>query len=174
MKDLLDNPPPGPKTAEAVAPPSSLDSFNPDHENYQAYARPSPHQVPSVNFISRDLSVRTCFYAHLDTDHPGGCQFIPSALGKGNVLKLQFAGARAVIEVTLEGRKLWHLYEYLVQERMLWVYELPEARDFEEDDKPVVHSIKFRNLTETAPPPLHNPGPVPRLGGDKDERSVVV
>jgi hypothetical protein len=113
------------------------DEFSPDGE-YQAHARPSNHAQPAIHFLACDGSARTFQYMHLDSDS----RFIPST-EKCTRIILRFMGAMPV-EVVIEGRNLWPLYNYITLHRMAWAWELPAKRDFEGKDKPVINAIRFK------------------------------
>ena len=85
--------PAGPAERDAAGP----EAFDPESTDYKAHGWSDNKPVPSLRFILKDRSERACPYAHLDSDYPGGCEFIPSAPGKGNVIKLRFAGQSKVI-----------------------------------------------------------------------------
>lgn len=138
-----DEPPEEPRAAPPpVAPPDEPEAFDPDAEHYQAW-RPGTQTVPSVRFILKDRSERGFSYAHLDSKHPGGCEFIPSAPGKGNVIRLRFAGAAAATTVTLEGRHLRRAWEQLIAHRTPWVCEYPADIDTMGPDEPIITAIGF-------------------------------
>jgi hypothetical protein len=119
--------------------PGGLEGFSPDSTAYQAHARPGNKLLPSIHFVLRDRSIRTCQFMHLESDS----SFSHSPQGKGNRLAFRFAGSVSVC-VVIEGRNLWRLYDYIAQHRMSWVYELPDGLDFEDDHAPVIRSIAFR------------------------------
>src|SRR5262245_7055978 len=73
--------------AATPAPQDEPQAFDPDATEYQAFGRAGNQRVPSLRFILKDRSERGFAYAHLDSLYPGGCEFIPSAPGKGNVIK---------------------------------------------------------------------------------------
>jgi hypothetical protein len=112
------------------------DTFDPESTAYRAHAKPASLMLPSVHFIFRDRSIRTCQYYQLESD--SGFTTLPQ--GKGNRLVFRFAGSSNV-EVVIQGRNLWKLYDSLTQHRIAWVYELPADRDFESDGATVIHSI---------------------------------
>ena len=103
--------------------------------------------LPSVHFILKDRSIRSCQYNQLESD--SSFTFLPQ--GKGNRLVLRFSGT-AGLKVVIEGRNLWRLYDYIAQHRMAWVHELSAERDFEGEDEAVVNAIDFE--TEPLPGPV--------------------
>lgn len=119
------------------------DVFNPEEKVYRAHSRADQRMVPAISFILRDAAERFFQYGDLDTDYPGGCEFIPSAPGKGNVIKLQFAGSRAVVLVTIEGRNLRQLADDIRRQRIAWVHELPAGIDFTDKDGCVITAFHF-------------------------------
>lgn len=140
IRALIDNPP-GKPSRESWDEPDEADglaSFSADASTYQVHARPVTKMLPSVHFIFKDRTIRTCQYTQLESDS----RFSTLPQGKGNRLVFRFAGSVAV-QVVIEGRNLWKLYDYLSQHRMAWVHELPAEKDFEGDEAPVVHSIAF-------------------------------
>jgi hypothetical protein len=116
------------------------DSFDPTSSAYRAHAKPASLMLPSVHFIFRDRSIRTCQYYQLESD--SGFTTLPQ--GKGNRLVFHFAGSSNV-EVVIQGRNLWKLYDSLTQHRIAWVHELPADRDFETDGATVVHTIAIES-----------------------------
>lgn len=142
IRALIDNPP-GKSGREAWDEPNDVDglaSFAADAPAYQVHARPAAKMLPSVHFILKDRAIRTCQYNQLESDS----RFTSLPQGKGNRLVFRFAGS-VTVQVVIEGRNLWKLYDYLTQHRMAWVHELPEEQDFGGDGEPVVHSIAFES-----------------------------
>ena len=129
-----------PMQAPASAGP---EEFDPDSRDYKAFGRSISRSLPSLRFILKDQSERACCYAHLDSHHPDGCQFLPSLPGKANVIKLRFAGASVAMTVTIEGRHLRPLWELIVGHATPWVHEYPAAMDTEGKGVPVVTAIHF-------------------------------
>jgi len=135
--------PDAPRAASVpVPPPDEPEAFDPDPEHYQAW-RPGTQTVPSVRFILKDRSERGFAYAHLDSKHPGGCEFIPSAPGKGNLIRLRFAGAASATMVTLEGRNLRRGWAQLIAHQTPWVCEYPADIDTVGADEPIITAIGF-------------------------------
>lgn len=118
-----------------------LESFDPESSDYKACGWAGNKTLPSLRFILKDQSEFGCSYAHLDTAHPGGCQFIPSAPGKGNIIRLRFAGQASVFMVVMEGTGLRRLWEAIMAHRVPWVHELPSGINFHGRDETVVRSI---------------------------------
>lgn len=95
---------------------------------YSPYALPSPKPLFAVHFVATNGDIRSFQYLHLDSNS----SFV------GQRIVLRFLGMQA-IQVTIDGRNLRALYEYLHQHRMRWVQEA--ARDFARDGEPVVSKI---------------------------------
>jgi hypothetical protein len=123
--------------------PAGFDAFDAESTDYKAYGRAGNRTLPSLRFILKDKSERACCYAHLDSHYPGGCEFIPSAPGTGNVIKLRFAGQAAVFMVIIEGRNLRRLWELIQGHLTPWVHVYPSDIDVEEKRAAVVKSITF-------------------------------
>lgn len=125
--------------------PGGLEGFSPESTAYQAHARAANKLLPSIHFILRDRSIRTCQFMHLESD--SRFEMLPQ--GEGQRLAFRFASSVAVA-VVLEGRNLWRLYDYIAQHRMPWVCELPEGQDFEDDRTAVLRSISFQTIRPEA------------------------
>ena len=143
IRAILDAPAidPDRNESDGVEEPGGLEGFSLEGTAYQAHARPGNKLLPSIHFILRDRSIRTCQFMHLESDS----RFEPMPQGKGHRLVFRFAGSVA-LSVVIEGRNLWRLYDYIAQHRMPWVCELPEGRDFEDAGSAVVHSITFQAI----------------------------
>ena len=94
---------------------------------------------------------RSFQYAHLDSDsefriEPGG-----------HVLTLRFAGFRTT-KVTIRGRNLWQLYDYLHQHRIPWI--MRADRDFPDGagKQPLISTIEFAEVN----------------GGGRDAKAIEV
>ena len=147
IRAILEAPPEGARNEQdGPAEAEGLETFLPESTAYQAHARPGNKLLPSIHFILRDRSIRTCQFMHLESDS----RFAALPQGKGQRLAFRFAGSIAVA-VVVEGRNLWRLYDYITQHRMPWVCELPEGRDFEGERAAVVHSIIIERFEEVAP-----------------------
>jgi hypothetical protein len=123
--------------------PEGVESFDPGSTDYKALGRVGSRTVPSLRFIRKDKSEIGCSYGHLDSRHPGGCEFIPSGAGKGNVIRLRFAGAEGAFSVVIEGRNLRHVWEMIMGHMTPWVHEYPADIDTEGEKATVVKSITF-------------------------------
>lgn len=99
------------------------------HDNQlQAYGRPVHRPLYAIHFIDPDGTVRTFQYIHLDSD---------SCYASGQIV-LRFSGSK-IVNVMIDGRNLWELYDYIHQHRMPWVRAA--ARDFARDQIPIVTRI---------------------------------
>jgi hypothetical protein len=108
------------------------------HEGeYQAFARASNKPVYAVHFVTPAGDVRSFQYAHLDSD----------SRYEASRLTLKFMGMEPV-RVTIEGRNLWRLYDYLHQHRMPWV--MIATRDLAVDGQPIVIRINYATVSEDA------------------------
>ena len=99
-------------------------------KEYRPHARPSNKPAHSLHFITPDGAVRTFQYVHLDSDS----RFTPERI------TLRFMGI-APQTVTIEGRNLWRLYDYIHQHRLTWVMQV--ARDYAENGQTVVTRMAF-------------------------------
>lgn len=104
---------------------------------YQAHARPSNKPVQSIHCLLGKEGVRSFQYVHLDSDS----QF--RVTNGGQVIVVRFAGLKSV-QVTIRGRNLWRLYDYLHQHRMPWV--MRADRDFAADKEPIITAIDFEDV----------------------------
>lgn len=132
--------PPKPDGAESDA--AEPEDFEPESTDYKADGRAN-RSVPALRFILKDLTEYGFQYAHLDTAYPGGCEFIPSEAGKGNVIKLRFAGQACTPFVILAGIRLRRIWADIMAHRTLWIRELPTGVNFERGQDPVIESISF-------------------------------
>jgi|GEM_PF-5974786 len=112
--------------------------FPPSNEvDYKSYARAWVKPIRSIHFFTHDGRCRTFEYADLrsrcgqDHDFESTC------------FKLTFLGMRAV-EVVVEGRGLWPLYDYIHQHRLPWV--MVAGRDFSKNGDTIVTRVIFNSL----------------------------
>ncbi|AMV40246.1 hypothetical protein [Planctomyces sp. SH-PL62] len=139
IQAILNRPDPGAGTA--AVPPREEDeavSLLTMSGDYRAFAMPSYKPLPRVHFFLKDRAVRVGMYADLDS-FP---EYRPATGTSGETLILCFK-SRIITEVTIEGRHLWPLFDYLSLQRMPWMRELPAERDFEPESSPVIHRIAF-------------------------------
>lgn len=122
--------------ADTAAEPLGPDLADQDGP-YQAHARASNKPVPALHCLLGKEGVRSFLYRHLDSDS----QF--RITSGGQVLVMRFGGIKAV-QVTIRGRNLWRLYDYLHQERMPWVRVA--ERDFAADREPIITAIDFEDV----------------------------
>jgi hypothetical protein len=109
--------------------------------DYRAFGNPSNKPLPRVHFFLKDRAVRVGMYTDLDS-FP---EYRPATGQAGDTLILCFK-SRVITEVTIEGRHLWPLFDYLSLQRMPWMREMAAERDFEAEATPVIHRIAFRPL----------------------------
>jgi hypothetical protein len=105
---------------------------------YQAFARASNKPVYAVHFVTPAGDVRSFQYAHLDSD----------SRYEASRITLKFMGMEPV-RVTIDGRNLWRLYDYLHQHRMPWV--MVATRDVAADGQPIVTRIGYAAVAEDDP-----------------------
>jgi hypothetical protein len=130
---------------ESPADADEPEAFDAESGDYKAYGRTGKHSVPTLRLIFKNGSQRPCQYAHLDTHDPDGSEFIPSAPGgRGNIIRLRFAGHSSVVIVTIEGVRLHRLWEQITGHLTPWVHELPAEADFSGGDDPVIRSITMK------------------------------
>jgi hypothetical protein len=131
--------------AEAALPPS--DKLTPLPKPGDAYlAHPSPHgpkAVITLYFLRADSSIRGFPYLNLDS-----IDLLPDPKpGNGPVIVVRFAGITPT-EVTISGRNLDRLFDYLGQHRMPWVRELQPKWDFREAGEPVITGIAIKPIED--------------------------
>ena len=109
--------------------------------DYQAYARATNKPALTLHFLLADAtregfsSVDLRRVRFLAADKPGG----------GPRVVLRFVEA-VVTEVTIEGRNLDTLYDYIGQHRVTWIRELPPRRDFVEAKATVITRVTIQTL----------------------------
>ncbi|WP_337173562.1 hypothetical protein [Paludisphaera sp.] len=142
IQAILNRPDPGAGTA-AVPPREEEEAVSllTMSGEYRAFAMPSYKPLPRVHFFLKDRAVRVGLYADLDS-FP---EYRPATGASGETLILCFK-SRVITEVTIEGRHLWPLFDYLSLQRMPWMREMAAERDFEAEATPVIHRIAFRPL----------------------------
>jgi hypothetical protein len=113
---------------------------------YQAYARASNKPVYTLHCCLGKDGYRSFQYVHLDSN--SGFCIDP----KGQTITVRFAGSKH-LQVTIRGRNLWHLYDYLHQHRTSWI--MRADRDFGEDKEAIITAIEIEevNDSETEPRP---------------------
>ena len=108
---------------------------------YQAHGRASNAPVYTLHCALGKDGFRSFQYAHLDSD--SAFRIEP----RGHVITVRFAGTRTVA-VTIRGRNLGRLYDYLHQHRIPWV--MRADRDFADgaDRQPLITAIEIEEVTE--------------------------
>lgn len=109
---------------------------------YEPYSRPSNKPLYTLHCVLGRDGYRSFQYVHLDSD---GSLSVDE---RGHVVQLRFCGSKTMA-VTIRGRNLWRLYDYLHQHRIAWVMRVDRGRDFAQDSEPVVNSI---DIEEVRPP----------------------
>src|SRR5581483_10376329 len=104
-------------------------------EGYQAHARATNKPVYSLHCVLGNEGVRSFQYIHLDSLS----RF--ETAGEGQVITIRFAGEKSW-EVTIRGRNLWRLYDYLHQHRMPWI--IRADRDFSADKEPIIVAVDIK------------------------------
>ena len=129
-------PSPGREDDEAVSLPGPGD-------DYRAAGRPANHAIPRLHFILGDRTISFCQYAELTSFG----KFFPATGGTGESFILYFNG-RVPMEILVEGRNLWAIFDYISVHRLPWVRELLKGRDFEDERASVIHRITIRPVTQ--------------------------
>lgn len=108
---------------------------------YKARSRPANRPVPSLHLILADASSRGFSYHNLDT-----VDLVPAKEpGRGPALVLRFAGI-VPQEITITGRKLEVIRDYIGYHRLAWLWQLPPSRDFVADGEEVITEITIRRI----------------------------
>jgi hypothetical protein len=125
--------------AAKPAKPAKVDDFAdsdlPDTSGpYQAFARPANKPVYTLHcWLGKD-GYRSFQMVHLDSD--SSFKTGPA----GHVITLRFAGTQ-LTQVTITGRKLWRLYDYLGQHRMAWIARAD--RDLADEQDAIITAIEI-------------------------------
>lgn len=126
-----------------------VETFDPGASDYKAYGRADNLTLPSLRLIFKDGSEKACLYSQLDSNGlRDGCEFLPSADGRGNVIRLRFAGHSAVFLVIIEGLRLRRVWELIMAHQTPWIQELPADAPFQGGNDPVIRSITFKEVKE--------------------------
>jgi hypothetical protein len=104
---------------------------------YQAFARAANKPVYTLHCCLGKNGYRSFQYVHLDSDSTFEQR-------SGHVITLRFAGTK-VMQVTITGRNLWRLFDYLHQHRMPWI--MVADRDFSQDGDPIITRIAIEEVT---------------------------
>lgn len=94
--------------------------------------RPANKTLPRLHVIHADGRVETLFYHHLDARS----EF------KGTSFTFLFSGAK-LWELTVEGRNLWRMYDYISLCR--WPYIRVALRDFDQEGE-VVTAARIKEI----------------------------
>jgi len=125
--------------APKVVAPATHDEFAdsdlPDTSGpYQAFARPSNKPIYTLHcWLGKD-GYRSFQYCHLDSN--SSFKTGPA----GHVITVRFAGTQ-LIQVTITGRKLWRLYDYVFQHRLAWIAR--SDRDLADAHEAVITAIEI-------------------------------
>ncbi len=104
---------------------------------YQAHARASNKPVQALHCVLGKDGVRSFQYVHLDSDS------LFQLTTSGQAIVVRFAGLKP-FQVTIRGRNLWRLYDYLHQHRMPWI-RLAD-RDFADDKESIITAIAIEEV----------------------------
>ncbi len=103
---------------------------------YEPNSRPTRQPLYSLHCILGAEGIRSFQYVGLDQDSS------LSADGKAQVIRLRFCGSK-ITAVTIRGRNMSRLYDYLHQHRIAWVMRMDSNRDFGTGNEPVITAIKI-------------------------------
>jgi hypothetical protein len=101
---------------------------------YLPHARPANKPLYSIHFLNSAGAVQSFQYVHLDSHSSYTAECIT----------IKFLGMEPV-KVTIRGRNLWRLYDYIHQHRIPWIMQA--SRDFSQDGQTIVTDIVFTNVT---------------------------
>jgi|GEM_PF-4544757 len=104
---------------------------------YEPFSRPTRQPLYSLHFILGAEGIRSFQYVGLDSDSS------LTADGDGQVIRLKFCGSK-ITAVTIRGRNLSRLYDYLLQHRTAWVMRLD--RDFTAGNEPAVTAVAIEEV----------------------------
>jgi hypothetical protein len=131
----------GAKSVSAPPDQELSDSDMPDTSvPYQAHARPAGKPVYTLHCGLGKDGLRSFEYVHLDSNN----SFKTSS--SGHVITLRFAGTQ-VMQVTIKGRNLRGLYDYLHQHRIPWV--MRADRDLAEEQEAIITAIEILPVEST-------------------------
>jgi hypothetical protein len=100
---------------------------------YVPHARPANKPLYSIHFLNPTGNVHSFQYVHLDSHSTYAAECIT----------LKFLGMEPV-RVSIHGRNLWRLYDYIHQHRIAWIMQA--SRDFAQDGQTVVTQITFAKV----------------------------
>ncbi|WP_020471531.1 hypothetical protein [Zavarzinella formosa] len=135
LKKLLlgATPKPSPKPDEEPAQVEDAEAISLADMNGSHSMRPSNKTVPRIHVVLKDGKVQTLFYHHLDA----------KAEYDGNSFTFLFIGAKHW-ELTVQGRNLWRVYDYISLSR--WPYIRVSPRDYDEKGE-VVTAVSIKDIT---------------------------
>jgi hypothetical protein len=108
---------------------------------YEPYSRPANRPLYTLHFILGSEGYRSFPLVQLDSYSTF------TADARGHVIRLRFCGSRTYT-VTIVGRALRKLYDYLGQHRIAFVARVDEGRDFGADDQSVVTAIDIEEVKD--------------------------
>jgi hypothetical protein len=110
---------------------------------YLAHGRAANKPVYTLHCCLGKDGYRSFQYMHLDSDSTFSIDH------KGHVISVRFVGTK-IVQVTICGRNLWRLYDYLHQHRLPWV--MRAERDFSDgtDKQVVITAIEIEEVKENA------------------------
>jgi hypothetical protein len=111
-------------------------------DDYRAAGRQANHGIARIHFILGDRTI--CFGQYAELDSFG--KFFPATGDAGESFVICFK-ARVPMEIVVEGRNLWSVFDYISVHRMPWVRELAKERDFEDETTTVIHRITIRPVS---------------------------
>jgi hypothetical protein len=132
--------PPAAETEDAeAASPEKPDPLPRPGEAYRVHGRHGNKPDLTLHFVTREFAYEGFSYASLER-----MQLLPSSKpGTGPVMVLRFGDT----EVTLEGRHLHGLYNWIGLHRVPWLWEHPSPADFPDDKAALISRISI-NLIE--------------------------
>lgn len=101
---------------------------------YEAYGRVSNKPLYTLHFLMGAEGYESCQYVHLDSRSSF------QVTEEGQIIRIRFYGSRPA-DVTIVGRSLLLLYDYIHQHRMPWI-RLCE-RPFVDGDKPIITRLRI-------------------------------
>jgi hypothetical protein len=108
---------------------------------YEAFAKPANRLLYSLHCVLGKVGYRSFQYMQLDSDS----SFDVDA--GGQIIRLRFCGSK-ITAVTIRGRNLSNLYDYVHQHRTAWVRRVDGGRDFGNDRTAVITAIDIEEVKE--------------------------
>ncbi len=115
-----------------------------DTDTYLAHGRGTHRPAFTLHCVLGKEGFRSFQYAHLDSDS----RF--EVAGNEQVIRLRFCNYK-IAAVTIRGRNLGKLYDYLHQHRMPWIRRVDPGRDFASDGEPVISAIEIVEVDDAKP-----------------------